>query len=143
VSVVVWRDGEVQAVVPKEIIVKKGITHLAVSRRNAKIDTLCRTIQHRLRADGPFNVQLRLDEKTGEALPFEINPRFSTTISLTIASGIDELEGLIIQALGGREKYTFGEWKEGVVLLRQTMDEFLEESLFQRHHPIDARSLRG
>ena len=33
VSVVVWRDGIVRAVVPKEIIDKRGITRLAVTRK--------------------------------------------------------------------------------------------------------------
>jgi len=130
VSVVVWRDGEVQAVVPKEIISKRGITHIAVTRRNPKIEELCRKIQKHLRADGPFNVQLRIDQNTGEPLPFEINPRFSTTISLTIAAGIDELGGVIAQAVGGREGYHFGDWEEGIVLLRKTLDQFIDENDF-------------
>lgn len=130
VSVVAWRDGEVQAVVPKEIIWKEGITRLAVTRRNDDIESLCHMIQERLHADGPFNVQLRIDQNTGIPIPFEINPRFSTTISLTIASGIDELGGIVTQALDGREKYQYAKWKEGVVLVRQTFDEFIEESVF-------------
>ncbi len=130
VSVVAWRDGKVQAVVPKEVISKKGITHLAVTRQNNKIDQLCREIQVCLQADGPFNVQLRVDEDTGEPVPFEINPRFSTTISLTTAAGIDELGGLVKQAVNGRNCYNFGEWREGVVLVRQTLDEFIDESDF-------------
>ena len=60
--------------VPKEIIVKRGITRLAVTRRHASIDALCRRLQAALRADGPFNVQLRLHPVTGEALRFG-NPR--------------------------------------------------------------------
>ncbi|MBF0236026.1 MAG: ATP-grasp domain-containing protein, partial [Desulfamplus sp.] len=94
-SVVVWRDGEIQAVVPKEIINKKGVTRLAVTRKNPQIDQLCRTIQEKLKADGPFNVQLRLSPKDGTPLPFEINPRFSTTITQTMAAGVDELGGVI------------------------------------------------
>ena len=98
-SVVVWRDGIVRAVVPKEIIDKRGITRLAVTRKNDAIDRLCRNIQERLRADGPFNVQLRLDAN-GTPLPFEINPRFSTTVTLTQAAGVDELGSLVDMALG-------------------------------------------
>lgn len=131
VSVVVWRDGEVQAVVPKEIIFKKGITRLAVTRRNPEIEKLCCAIQDNLHADGPFNVQLRVDQDTGQPVPFEINPRFSTTTSLTIAAGIDEFGGLIAQAVQGRNGYHFGNWQEGVVLLRRTLDEFIDESAFR------------
>ena len=137
VSVVVWRDGEVQAVVPKEILSKKGVTRMAVTRRNARIEEACHRIQHSMHADGPFNVQLMLDGETGEPYVFEINPRFSTTISLTMAAGIDELHGLISQALGGRESYRFGGWTEGAVLFRRTLDEFwTEPSLEERSKRI-------
>ncbi|HEY3375043.1 MAG TPA: ATP-grasp domain-containing protein [Candidatus Aquicultor sp.] len=131
ISVVVWRDGEVQAVVPKEIISKKGITRLAVTRHDAGIEELCCKVQHHLHADGPFNVQLRVDARRSEPLIFEINPRFSTTISLTIAAGIDELDGILNQAFDGRESYQFGKWQEGIVLLRQTLDQFIDEADFQ------------
>ena len=130
VSVVVWRDGKVQAVVPKEIILKKGITRLGVTRRNLEIEKLCCAIQDNLHADGPFNVQLRVEQSTGQPVPFEINPRFSTTTSLTIAAGVDEVGGLIAQAVQGRNAYHFGDWQEGVVLLRRTLDEFVNESAF-------------
>ncbi len=130
VSVTVWRDGNVQAVVPKEIICKEGITRLAVTRHNPRIDSLCRDIQERLRADGPFNVQLRLNKKTGIPLPFEINPRFSTTVSLTIAAGIDELGELVKQATGQAGSQINNNWREGVVLLRRTLDEFVDETNF-------------
>lgn len=131
VSVVVWRDGEVQAVVPKEIIFKKGITHFAVTRRNEKIETLCKRIQEKLHANGPFNVQLRLEKNTGTPLLFEINPRFSTTVSLTMAAGVDEVGGLISHAIGDDSDKKFTQWKEGVVLMRRTLDEFVDEPDFR------------
>lgn len=130
VSVVVWRDGNVKAVVPKEIISKRGITRLAVTRRNTKIDTLCRRIQEAMRADGPFNVQLRVDRFTDEPLVFEINPRFSTTVSLTIAAGVDEMGALLAEALGDKRQQELGDWQEGLVLLRKTSDQFLDEATF-------------
>lgn len=124
VSVVVWRDGIVRAVVPKEIIDKRGITRLAVTRKNDAIDRLCRNIQERLRADGPFNVQLRLDAN-GTPLPFEINPRFSTTVTLTQAAGVDELGSLVDMALGRAVTAESWRWREGVTLVRRTVDAFL------------------
>ena len=130
VSVVVWRDGEVQAVVPKEIISKVGVTKAAVTRRNAKIKTLCEAIQRRFKANGPFNVQLVLDW-SGEPWPFEINPRFSTSITLTNAAGVDELGGLISQALFGRDSYRVPVWQEGVVLIRHITDQFISEEQFR------------
>ena len=126
VSVVVWRDGEVQAVVPKEIISKIGVTKLAVTRQNQKIHDLCVNIQTHFRADGPFNVQLSLDDG-GEPSPFEINPRFSTSITLTMAAGVDELGGILSQALFGKKSHRFSAWEEGIVLVRHTTDQFLAE----------------
>lgn len=139
VSVVVWRDGEVQAVVPKEIIRKKGITQLAVTRHHEGIRELCHRIQKELRADGPFNVQLKIDVKTKSPMVFEINPRFSTTASLTIAAGIDEIGGLVRQAIWGRGSWQFGDWREGVVLSRRNLDVFVDEEEFNYRRT----SLRG
>lgn len=130
VSVVVWRDGEVQAVVPKEIIVKKGITKIGVTRNNPAIDLICKEIQEKLRADGPFNVQLKIDERTGKPVIFEINPRFSTTVVLTMMAGIDEVGGILKQALSGRDSYQFGSWKENIVMARGISHNFIEESEF-------------
>ncbi len=130
VSVILWRDGEVQAVVPKQIISKVGVTKAAVTRSNTKIDSLCKSIQSRFRADGPFNVQLILDQD-GEPWPFEINPRFSTSITLTNAAGADELGGLLSQALFGPDSYRMPTWQEGVVLVRHTTDQFMSEAQFK------------
>lgn len=140
ISVVVWRDGEVQAVVPKEIISKRGITRLAITRRNPLIDDLCRAIQKNLRADGPFNVQLRLDGKSGLPKVFEINPRFSTTVSLTIAAGVDEVGGLLRQAFSGRGSFAFPSWKQDLVLIRRYQDEFQDVTEFERRTEKIARN---
>ncbi|MDA8370514.1 MAG: ATP-grasp domain-containing protein [Nocardiopsaceae bacterium] len=128
VSVVVWRDGEVQAVVPKEVILKRGVTKFAVTRRQVRVAEVCRTIQRELRADGPFNVQLALDSK-GEPRVFEINPRFSSTAPLTAAAGVDEVTGLLRQATSGGPRMS-DEWREGVVMVRRWADEFMDEARF-------------
>ena len=135
VSVVVWRDGEVQAVVPKEIISKMGVTKMAITRKNEEIHQLCSDIQKKLKANGPFNVQLRLDGQ-GNPVVFEINPRFSTSITLTMASGIDELGGLLSQALFGKESFKFSEWHDGVVMLRHTTDKFISEAEYKNQSII-------
>jgi carbamoyl-phosphate synthase large subunit len=131
VSVVAWKDGKVQAVVPKQIIVKKGITRLAITRHHQAIEEYCASIQKYLKADGPFNVQLRCDENANNPLLFEINPRYSTTVSLTIMAGIDELHGLILQALDGSDAYRFGEWKDGIILMRQNQDLCVNSQTFE------------
>lgn len=99
VSVVASSDGRLLAVVPKQVIEKRGITRAAVTRRNEAITDVCRRIQQRFRADGPFNVQLILD-RDGRPVVFEVNPRFSTTVSLTMAAGVNEVEMVIRDRLG-------------------------------------------
>ncbi|WP_179646540.1 ATP-grasp domain-containing protein [Spinactinospora alkalitolerans] len=131
VSVVAWRDGAVQAVVSKEIILKRGVTKFAVTRRNDRVAEVCRAVQRELRADGPFNVQLALDA-AGEPFIFEINPRFSSTAPLTAASGVDEIAGLLGQALGGGPALT-DKWHEGLVMVRRWADEFVDEAHFGSH----------
>jgi len=94
VSVVVNSRGEVLAVVPKEVVQKRGIAIVAVTRDNREIQKICVDIQHKLKANGPFNVQLILT-KDGVPKVFEINPRYSTTIALTMAAGINEIDLLV------------------------------------------------
>lgn len=130
VSVVAWRDGEVQAVVPKRIISKRGVTRLAVTERHAGIDAACRQVQMLLKADGPFNVQLIVDRNNGTVKIFEINPRFSTSVTLTAAAGIDEFGGLVKQALEGRAAHVFGPWRDNVVLIRRSQDDFVDWAQF-------------
>ena len=128
VSVVVWRDGVVKAVVPKEIISKVGVTRAAVTRKNIRIDEICRAIQSKLKANGPFNVQLIIDE-SGAPWVFEINPRFSTSTTLTAAAGVNELGNLLSLALFENTEPCW-EWKAGVVLLRKSTDIFMSERDF-------------
>ncbi|MEY4547273.1 MAG: hypothetical protein RL685_3468 [Pseudomonadota bacterium] len=100
-SVIVGLDGELLGVVPKEAVDKRGITQVGVTRSVSAIDELCANIQSRLKANGPFNVQLVLGAD-GVPRVFEINPRYSTTVALTLAAGIDEVDVVMRQALGER-----------------------------------------
>jgi carbamoyl-phosphate synthase large subunit len=131
VSVVVWRDGAVQAVVPKEVLLKQGVTRYAVTRRHHEVARTCRAVQAAMRADGPFNVQLALDG-AGRPRVFEINPRFSSTAALTAAAGVDEIAGLLRQAVSGGPRLT-DEWREGVAMVRRWTDEFISEAGFASH----------
>ena len=99
VSSVVALGGPLLAVVPKEVLVKRGITQSGITRRVPAIDDVCARIQEGMRADGPFNVQLMLGPD-GVPYVFEINPRYSTTVSLTLASGVDEVGAILRHALG-------------------------------------------
>lgn len=47
-------------------------------------------------------------------------------------AGIDELHGLIQQALNGSGAYCFGKWKEGIVLMRYIQDTSLNYDEFKK-----------
>jgi carbamoyl-phosphate synthase large subunit len=128
VSVLVSRDGSVGPIIPKEIICKRGVTRIAVARHNFNIEMLCKEIQHKFKANGPFNVQLILDSH-GEPWIFEINPRFSTSTTLTNAVGINEVKASLMNALEGVDLPS-NQWEDGLVLVRSTMDMFLTEEEF-------------
>ena len=123
VSVVVDKAGRVLAVVPKEIIKKRGITISAVTRHSKKIIDLAIEIQNKMSANGPFNMQLILTEE-GIPVIFEISPRYSTTIALTIAAGVDELTMLIEDGTPAKGLASF---KSGLVMSRYHEQLYFEE----------------
>lgn len=108
VSVVANKSGDLLAVVPKEVIQKRGITIAALTRKNNNIQNLCINIQRKFKANGPFNVQLIL-RNDGVPVIFEINPRYSTTIALTIKSGVNEIEILTEDIKYSKELMPFTE----------------------------------
>ena len=78
------------AVVPVRIGVKRGITLRGTTEAEPRVADLCRRIHDAVPAAGCYNVQLILTAD-GSAVPFEINPRISTTVCLTVAAGIDPI----------------------------------------------------
>lgn len=125
VSVVVSQKGKVLSVVPKEVILKKGITQIAVTRFKPEIFETCKKIQEVFGADGPFNVQLTIDKKDGLPKIFEINPRFSTTLVLTTAAGVNEVDLLIKDLLG--EEIFVPSFKRNLVMMRYPEQIFIAE----------------
>ena len=125
VSVVVNYFGEVLAIVPKEVIYKKGITIVAVTRKNKAIEDICRKVQFELQANGAFNVQLILKDN-GEPVIFEINPRFSTTIALTTEAGVNEIDILVENYLHSKGILPY-KFKESLVMSRYYEQIYWEE----------------
>lgn len=90
VSVTVNNLNQIIAIVPKLVFVKQGITKHAKCVNNKIIIDKCKEIVKELKPCGSFNVQLKL--YNDEVFIFEINPRFSTTLVLSIESGINEID---------------------------------------------------
>lgn len=132
-SVVVALDGTVLGVVPKQVLVKRGITLAGVTRRLPQADRLGRAIQAGLAADGPFNVQFILDE---EGLPrvVEVNPRYSTTVALTIAAGVHEVD-LVVRHDLGDESATPADFEVDLMMVRHWEHRYVAESEFRARMP--------
>ncbi|MEU0490821.1 ATP-grasp domain-containing protein [Nocardiopsis sp. NPDC006139] len=133
VSVVVWRDRVVQAVVSKEVYFKEGSSRYAVTRHDAALTEVCIKTAHALDADGPLNVQARVDS-SGTPYVFEINPRFSGSATLTVQAGVDEICGLVAQALNGGTPVVRNTWREGVAMIRHATETFVTEPDFSRNY---------
>jgi carbamoyl-phosphate synthase large subunit len=136
-SVVVGLGGPLLIVVPKEVAVKKGITQVGITREVPAIDALCRGIQERLRADGPFNVQLFLGAD-GVPRVIEVNPRYSTTVALTLAAGVNEVEVVIRRARG--EEVGPLAFVPDLMMVRYSAQHYVRESEWR---PIDLRKGRA
>jgi len=139
VSAVVALGGPTLTIVPKEVVVKRGVTLVGITRINPTIDALCRRVQELLRADGPFNVQLIIDQ-AGVPQIIEINPRYSTSIALTIASGVDEVHLVIQHALGA--PMTIPSFRPDLMMLRHYTHKYLPESEWPPPHVRHAEFTR-
>lgn len=124
VSVVVSKDSKNFVIVPKKIVEKKGITKSAITTKNLFIEKVCNKIVKNYLPNGPFNVQCIVD-KNNNVFIFEINPRFSTSVTLTIAAGVDELNLLIDDALNiNKTVFKKIKWQNNYLLIRGYQDYF-------------------
>jgi carbamoyl-phosphate synthase large subunit len=83
-------QGRLAAVVPVRVGLKRGITLRARTDVAPAVIAACEAIHRAVPTSGCYNVQLIM-KRRGEVLPFEINPRISTTFCLAIAAGIDPI----------------------------------------------------
>lgn len=81
-------EGLLKAIIPVRVEQKKGITIRATAEFEKHIVEYCKLFHAAFKATGIYNLQCILTE-SGDVLPFEINPRVSTTFCLGIASGFD------------------------------------------------------
>jgi len=82
------RAGNLRAVIPMRVDLKKGITIRAQTVANEAVLRYCQALHARFPTPGPYNVQL-MEQADGRIAAFEINPRVSTTLCLAIAAGAD------------------------------------------------------
>ena len=123
VSVILDRSSKDFQIVPKKIIKKKRFTREAVTEKNELIYGICKKIVKNFKPSGPFNLQCIANKKNVEI--FEINPRLSTSSTLTAASGINEINTLVKNKLNKKFSIKKLKWKGNVKLLRNRKDNFI------------------
>lgn len=107
--------GRVISAVPRErLVVRAGVIDRGQTWNNpAMIDVGVR-VAEALKIRGPANIQLKWHEDRGTV--FEVNPRFSGGISLTIAAGADFPAWLIEMRLGRRIRPAIGKFTDGLLM---------------------------
>ena len=118
VDAVVGKRGTVFAIVPKKRLeMRGGSTYKAVTVHHPEIEAITTRILDLLKPTGPLNIQYKIDEENGSANVMEINPRFSSTLCLTVDAGINSVE-ILLQDAFGEPTNSYYSFKEGLCMLR-------------------------
>jgi carbamoyl-phosphate synthase large subunit len=105
--------GEPISIVPRErVVVRAGVVDRARTVRDPHLIELGRACAQALAFVGPVNIQCRVVE--GRPVVFEINPRFSGGIPLTIAAGADFPRMLVSMARGRRIAPAIGKFTDNL-----------------------------
>lgn len=126
VDVLAGLDGRILSVVPRErIVIRSGVSDRGKTHRYMKLIGLCKSICERLGIVGPVNMQCKVNN--GKITFFEINPRFSGAIQLTIASGADFFRMILDEAMGLRPEPAIGDFRDNLLMLSY------EDSIFEHN----------
>ena len=114
-------------IVPRErVVIRAGVIDRGRTVKWPALIELAEQVCKAIPFAGPFNIQCRLRE--GWPAIFEINPRFSGGIPLTIAAGADFPKLLIKMAMGVDVPSAIGDFKEGTWMTSYETSFFLDET---------------
>ncbi|HET6275271.1 MAG TPA: ATP-grasp domain-containing protein [Candidatus Cybelea sp.] len=118
--------GRVVAAVPRErIAIKAGVSVKGRTYRHPQIESIVRGVVEKSGLTGPANVQGMLCAD-GSFSIIEMNPRFSGTLALTTAAGIN-FASLLIDTIEGRPVPDLvGRHKDGLAMMRYWNEVFEE-----------------
>ena len=118
-------DGQVIAVVPRHRLwVRSGVMDKGRTVKNDELIELGVTVAKKLNIFGPANIQVKYHHD--KPYVFEVNPRFSGGIPLTLAAGVDFCELTIRMVLGEKLEPRLGEFEAGLVMMSY------EDNIFRR-----------
>jgi len=118
-------EGRPLSIVPRErVVIRAGVIDRGRTVRNQKLIDLAQLACEAIPFAGPINIQCRM--RGDEPVIFEINPRFSGGIPLTIQSGADFPRMLVRMAMGGRVEPAIGQFREELWMTSFESSFFLE-----------------
>jgi carbamoyl-phosphate synthase large subunit len=122
-------NGRTISAVPRErLVVRSGVSDRGRTCNNPPMLQLAVRTAEALDIRGPANIQVKLDKD--KATIFEVNPRFSGGIPLTLAAGADFPAWLIEMCCGRRVRSFLGKFTDGLMMACYESALFLtEESL--------------
>jgi carbamoyl-phosphate synthase large subunit len=119
-------QGRPVSAVPRErLVIRSGVTDRGRTVRSRPLMDLAVRCAEVLRFKGAVNVQCRVVD--GTPVIFEINPRFSGGIQLTIAAGADFAEWTIRTARGETLRPRMGDFADGLRMSSHESSLFLTE----------------
>jgi carbamoyl-phosphate synthase large subunit len=121
-------SGDVISVVPRErLVVRAGVIDRGRTLNHPEMINLAIRTAEALDIRGPANIQVKLN---GEKITiFEVNPRFSGGIPLTIAAGADFPALLIEMSCGRRVRPCIGQFTDGLIMACYESAIFLPEAI--------------
>lgn len=109
--------GRVIAVVPRERLqTKAGISYKGRTCKDERLIAYGKKIAEAIRIRGPANIQCKMDGNNIKY--FEINPRFSGSLPLTIVAGVNSPLLVLKMAMGENIPEMIGQFKEDLIMTR-------------------------
>ncbi len=123
-------SGKVISVVPRErMVIRSGVSDRGQTLNHPAMISLAIRTAKALDIRGPANIQVKLDNE--KVTIFEVNPRFSGGIPLTIAAGADFPAWLIEMCCGRRVRPSVGRFTDGLVMACYEASIFLQNDAVQ------------
>jgi carbamoyl-phosphate synthase large subunit len=117
--------GRPLSIVPRErVVIRAGVTDRGRTVNDPRLIDLAKAACAAMPFAGPVNIQCRM--RGTEPVIFEINPRFSGGIPLTIQAGADFAQMLLMLALGRKVAPSIGEFHDGLWMTSFESSFFLE-----------------
>lgn len=127
IDVLCDQRGRPISIVPRErVVIRSGVIDRGRTVKSRPLMQLAEQVCEAFLFTGALNIQCRM--RGSEAAVFEINPRFSGGIDLTIAAGADFPNLLVQMALGRRLMPRLGEFRDDLWICKYETAVFVQGS---------------